>query len=368
MKKRTIFLAAGLCMLALFAGCGKDKADNNGENNNSAEEYVTLGEYNGIELSVEKSEITEEDVKLYIESILAYYPAYENTDKTVVENGDIVNIDYEGLLDGVAFSGGTAQDQILEIGSGSFIDGFEDGLIGANVGDSLALNLTFPDPYENNPDLAGQAVVFNVTVNAIVQKVEMTYDTMTDEYVAENLSTVFGYDTAQGLKDGVMEYMNSSNEATAESNARTALITKLGEICTINELPEGLLDERVNEYEEQFAAMCQEQYGMEVADYLETYYQTTEEDFHTETEEYMKENIELELILLAIAEKEGVEADEEGYQEYVAALISNYGFESEEALIEEYGEDYIKDSYLCNKVVDTLLEKAVITYTAPVEE
>lgn len=378
--------------MALMTGCGNDKKENetkdnqtteiadentaenneNTENNQSVEvvdrgykaaDYVTLGEYKGIELSVEKAEVTEADVKEYVESMLAYYPAYENLDKTVVENGDVVNIDYEGLLDDVAFDGGTAAGQYLEIGSGSFIDGFEEGLIGAKVGDKLALNLTFPDPYQNNPDLAGKAVVFNVTVNAIVQKVEMTYETLTDEYVLSN----FEMENVQALKDNVTETLNSTNEYYAQSNARSAMLDKILEICKVNELPEGVLDERVKQYKDQFAAMCKDQYGLELAEYLEQS-GISEEEFDTQTVEYMQENVEMELMLLAIAEKEGIELDAEGYQTYVANMMSNYGFADEATLYDTYGEAFVQDSYICNKVLDKLMEEAVITYTQPVEE
>ena len=118
----------------------------------------------------------------------------------------------------------------LGIGSNSFIDGFEEGLIGANVGDEVDLNLTFPDTYKNNPDLAGKPVVFHVTVNSIGQQVPMTYENMTDEYVAGNFSGM-GFSSVQGLKDGIKANMVSYYDYYAQSNTRTAIIDKLGEIC-----------------------------------------------------------------------------------------------------------------------------------------
>ena len=172
--------------------------------------------------------VTDAAVQAYIEKMIANASDYETTEKTKVENGDCVNIDYEGLQDGVAFSGGTASDQVLEIGSGSFIDGFEEGLIGANVGDKLALNLTFPDPYENNPDLAGKEVVFNVTVNSIVTPVPAAYDTLSDAYVARNFS-YYGFTTAQGMKDDVKQYLDSQNEYAIENSKRSAILEKLAE-------------------------------------------------------------------------------------------------------------------------------------------
>lgn len=362
MKKKTIRVLTGLCALALLAGCGKAK-DNSGRDYVPSD-YVKLGEYKGVEVSVEKLETSEAAVKEYIEKMIANYPAgYDTLDKAQVEKGDHVNIDYEGLQDGVAFQGGTAKDQVLEIGGGRFIPGFEDGLIGANVGDSLALNLTFPETYSNNPDLAGKDVVFNVTVNAIVSPIPAAYDTMTDEYVASNF-TYYGFTTVQGFKDGVKEYLDSDNQYKMDTNTRNAIMDKLMENCKVDQLPEGLLDKRVNDYKEKFEAMCQQQYGMGMADYLKLA-NMTEEDFNTETVKNMKESIQTELILLAIAEKEDIKLDEEGYQKFLTSMKSNYNYASDEELFKDYEEDYVKDSYVCNLTMTMLVENAKVNYTEP---
>lgn len=366
MNKKTVLLLTGLCALALLGGCGKDKdkeTDEEGRGYDPAD-YVTLGEYKGLEVSVEKTEVTDADVQAYVEKMIANYPDYETTDKTQVEDGDHVNIDYEGLLDGVAFSGGTASNQVLEIGSNSFIDGFEEGLIGANVGDKVSLDLTFPDPYKNNPDLAGKAVVFNVTVNSVVTPVPVAYDTMTDEYVASNFS-YYGFTTAQGMKDGVKEYLVSDNEYNMESSKRSAILEKLAENCEVKELPEGLLDKRVDDYKEKFEAKCQSQYNMSTAEFLAAYYQETEEDFNTQAVEYMKESIETELILLTIADKEGIELDEEGFQSFVSSMMSNYSYSTEDELYADYEKSYVQDSYRCNLAMSFLTENAKVTYTEP---
>ncbi len=348
MKKKMILLLAGICTFGMLAGCGKDK---------DGADSVTLGDYKEISVEMENTEVTEDEIRAYVESMLAYYPVYETTDKTTVEEGDTVDIDYQGLKDDVAFDGGTAQGQKLTIGSGSFIDGFEEGLIGANVGDSLDLNLTFPDPYEKNPDLAGQPVVFKVTVNAIVKPVEMSYDTLTDEYVSANL----GFETVQAMKEELSRNMASQKQNNAESSKRSAIIKNLQETCTVEEVPEAALEERVGKYKKQMEEMCQEQYQMSLSDYLAAQNQT-EEDFNTEITNYMRENMELEMMLTAVAKAEGIEVDEEGYQTYVESMVNNYGFADEAALYEEYGEDYVKTSYLCTKAMDYLAENVKVTY------
>lgn len=383
MKKKLAVLLAAVCAVSMLGGCGSNQTNEKKNDKESTEDketkeeneteekrakdmvynasdYVTLGEYKGMEIKLDSDyEVTEDEVKSNIEKLIASYPAYEDSDKTTVESGDCVNIDYEGLKDGVAFDGGTAQGYVLEIGSGRFIEGFEDGLIGAKVGDTLALNLTFPENYRNT-EMAGQAVVFNVTVNKIVNKADMTYDTITDQYVADNFSTQ-GYETAEALKNGMKDELTRSKESSKETDIQKAILEKLKEVCPVNSLPEGVLDQRVKEYREQLVAALKEQYNMELEDYL-TSMNTTEEEFEAQITDNMQENLEIELILTAIADKENIEVDEEGYKEYVANIVSSGEYEDEAALMEEYGEDYVKNVYRNNKAMDMIRENVVVTY------
>lgn len=352
MKKKLVVLLAAVCAVSVLGGCGRDKKETS--------KYVTLGDYLGMEVALDSNyQVTDDDVKSKVETLIASYPAYEDTDKTTVENGDFVNIDYEGLKDDVAFEGGTAQGTVLEIGSNSFIDGFESGLIGAKVGDTVSLNLTFPENYKST-ELAGQAVVFNVTVNKIVTKQDINYDTITDQYVADNFSSQ-GYETVQALKDGIKEQLTQSNESAKETDTQSAILEKLQEVCKVNSLPDGELDERVKEYKDKMEKTLQDNYNMSVEDYLSAMNQTQEE-FDTEINDYMKKNLEVELILTAIADKEGIEVDEDGYKEYIDNIISSGNYADEDALMEEYGEEYVKNIYRNNKAMDLIVEKAVVTY------
>ena len=369
MKKKIVILLAAMCAVSLLGGCKSSEKKESGNESAieyDAEDYVTLGEYKGIEVSLSSTyEVTEEDVRSNVEKMIASFPMYEDTDKTTVEDGDLVNIDYEGLKDGVAFDGGTAEDTVLEIGSGSFIDGFESGLIGANVGDQVTLNLTFPEDYKNNPDLAGVPVVFNVTVNKIVTKADMTYDTLTDEYVNSNFSS-YGYGTVEELMKGVKSNLQEQNEYDKESDTQEAVIKKLAEVCTVKELPEGLLDERVTEYMAQMKDNIKNTYQMEMEDYYSAL-GTTEEEFKEQVVDYMQENLESELILQAIAKKEKIDGDDKEFEEYVKGVVEDYGYESEDALIEMYGEDYVRSVFINNKTLEFVTENAKITYGAKQE-
>ena len=203
-------------------------------------------------------------------------------------------------------------------------------------------------------------MVFNVTVNKIVNKADMTYDTITDQYVTDNFSSS-GYETVQDLKDGVKERLTQSNESSKESDTQSAILEKLKEVCTVNSLPDGVLDQRVKEYKEKMEKTLKETYNMEMTDYLSSIGKT-QEDFDTEITDYMQQNLEMEMILTAIADKEKIEVDEDGYKEYLANVISNGGYEDEDALMEEYGEEYVKTIYRNNKAMDMVKENAVVTY------
>ena len=387
MKKKIIVLLAAVCAVSVIGGCGtkkeeSSKADSKQESSQeetqsedeskgsdsvsmsgkieyNAEECVELGEYKGLELALASTyEVTDEDVKSSIDSLLLSYPVYEDTDKTTVEEGDVANIDYEGIKDGVAFEGGTAQGANLEIGSNSFIEGFEEGLIGKKVGEKVSLDLTFPENYQNT-ELAGKAVVFKVTINKIVKKVDMTYETMTDDYVADNFVSQ-GYNTVDDMKKGVREQMENSSESAKQSDSQNALFVKLRENCKVT-LPNGLLQEKADEYVQQFTENLKSTYDMTLKDYLESA-GGTEEEYYEQVNQMIQESLENQIILEAIAKKENIEADDEGYAEYKASVVADFGFESEEALVEQYGEDYVKNAYIGDKTMEFLIDNAKITY------
>ena len=189
------------------------------------------------------------------------------------------------------------------------------------------------------------------------------YKDLTDEFVATNMKDTKCKTVAE-LKEQVSEYLNSMNDYYAANNTRQAIIDKLGEICTVKEMPKGLLDKRVEQYVKLFKAQCKEQYGMEFEEYLDTY-QRTEKDFREQTEKNMKTTIESELILLAIGEIEGIKVEKKAYDEYVKQMMETEKYESEKALYEAYGKDHIEDSYICSKVLEFMVKETDVTYVAP---
>lgn len=363
MMTKRLVAAAAVCALTVSAiGCGSGGSENK-IRSYDVEKYVTLGDYEGMEVEVAGDfEVSDEDVVDYINSMLSYRPSYEDTDKQTVETGDCVNIDYEGKKDGVAFDGGTAQGYVLEIGSHSFIDGFEDGLIGANVGETLDLNLTFPEDYQSE-DLAGADVVFTVTVNKIVKKIDITYDELTDEYVASN----FSYQTIDELYNDTKSYMEDDNEQNRVVAERSAVLDKLIANSKVA-IPDGLLDMKVDQYIQQFTKQnCKD--GETLSDYVSSNYNMSEADFNSSITKEMEENLDDEMVLEALVKAEGETLDEKGYADYIASAMQNGGYETEDDLYAAYDSDYedgrtyLEHRYLLTNALTNLLDKCKITYT-----
>lgn len=180
----------------------------------NVEDYVETFDVNDVTLAKADLEFTDAEVEEDIQSQLENFKDLNTDKKLEVKSGDDVSIDYVGTMDGEEFEGGSAEDYTLTIGSGSFIEGFEDQLIGSHPGDQVTVNVTFPDPYENNPDYAGKDASFAVTVKGIYQLGEFT-----DEFVQKNLS-----DKAQTV-DEYKQYLKDTNYQTNLENAITEYVT-----------------------------------------------------------------------------------------------------------------------------------------------
>ncbi|MCD8378865.1 MAG: FKBP-type peptidyl-prolyl cis-trans isomerase [Lachnospiraceae bacterium] len=323
------------------------------------EDYVTLGEYIGLELSVAaQEEVDEETVtalaESYFESLAADYAA-ELTEGQLVEEGDTANIDYTGYLNGEAFDGGSATGYDLEIGSGAFIDGFEEGLIGVAVGDTVDLELTFPSDYSSNPSLAGQAVVFTVTVNYVTPQ-------MTDENVAIVMEGY--YSTVEELEAYCRSYLEYVAAYNYQSNLDSAVIEAVVPICTVTEVPDYLYNmlyqNLVDSIETQAA-----QYGLDGDTYCSYFVGYSMSEYALlMADEYAPEV----MIFQAIANEQELNPTEEELDEQAELYMTYYGYESLEDLYENYISRDNLELYLMQvNVADFLAENAVITETDETE-
>ena len=310
------------------------------------EKCVTLGDYKGVTVEKTIQSVTDEDVQNEIDNALANYPV--EVDQAAKE-GDTVNIDYVGKIDGEEFDGGSDQGADLKLGSGKFIDGFEDGLIGARKGETRTLNLTFPE--DCTQDLAGKAVEFTVTVNAVKEPLSEP----TDQWVADNIE---GYDNIADYKAGIRSEQEESNEQTAENQVRYAAWTQVIDNCTINEYPETLVEVGKKLYEQQVETYAKYA-GMELDAYIESS-GLTQEEYQSNMEEYGKNVAAQALVCQAICDKEGFAIGDDDYQKALQDMLTEYGC-TEDELIQTYGQDNVEQSIMLNRVSNLILENANVT-------
>ena len=304
----------------------------------TASDHVDLGEYKGLTVTLTKD--MEAQVDAQVDQNIQAGGLTESIEEGTVQEGDTVNIDYEGKLNGEAFDGGTAKGYDLTIGSHTFIDGFEEGLVGVGLGDTVDLPLTFPENY-GVEELDGQEVVFTVTVNEIKRAPELT-DEMADTLSNGKYTNVESY--RGSIRNDLIKYQ---------------LLLQVAERSKINDYPQEIVDYGTTLKESYYTDIAS-MYEMELEDLLIAVNGQTLEEFRKEAAEEVKENMQQELLLKAIAEAEGIELSEDEYAAGCEEYASIYGLESTEELEATYGEETIRISLLQEKVLDFLLENAVI--------
>lgn len=341
---KRVFLSIILCLTLVFAlvGCSKDEGS------------VELGSYDKIEVAKADVEVTDEDVQEYIDTQLSNAATTETQTEGTVAEGDTINISYTGYVDGETFEGGSSESSDITVGSSGYIDGFDDGLIGAEVGSTVDLNLTFPDPYENNTDLSGKAVLFETTINS--KNVTITPE-LTDEWVANNYSEE-ELTTVDAFKAYVREYLEDDALKSAVWNA-------VIEDVKVNSYNKKTLEAMVKEQKDYYESYISSSYGMELSDYL-SLTGSTEEDFDKQIEDYVKNYLKQEMTANAIAKKENLSVSDDEYNNQLQEYADQSGYESVDAFKESITEeqlDSIKLSLLLDKVLDVLIENVEVVDT-----
>lgn len=370
MKKKLLVAVLTVAMLLSFTGCGEkqddkaDKADTKGEfvlKDADLKEYITLNEdYDKFDLEIDSIEVTDDQIhsqinNLILDNITSLENLQTRLDRVIVE-GDTVNIDYVGTKDGVAFDGGTSQGGTnLTIGSNSYIDGFEDGLIGKKPGEVVTLDLTFPENYEQNTDLAGQAVQFEVTIHYIVP----TYLDIVDDDAA-NLYE--GMKTIEELKATVSKDIYDS---LYENAVEYAVIDAIETKCTYAEtLPQSLLDDSYNNIMTNLETYAS-YYGMDLETYIYLSYYQDLETFQNETaNELAQYNTKYLLFCQAFANEKDLNITDEELETQLQSYVNYYGYESIEAGFTEAEKESIRNSMMNMKVLDYLIENANVTMKA----
>lgn len=348
MKKKGIsaILLAGIMVLGM-TGCGNSKAK-------SYSKYVELGEYKGIKYTKTVEEVTDQQVDDKMTAFLNGLAEKTEVTDRAVEDGDIVNIDYVGKKDGEAFEGGSADGYDLTIGSKSFIDGFETGLIGHNIGETVDLDLTFPEDYKSE-ELKGQEVTFTVTINSITVKVQPE---LTDELVKENSD----FDSVKAYKDSIRKDLETANENKANQQVDMDIFNAAVAACKVSGYDEkevkAVIDDQFKKFNEQ--AEQYKAYGFTYEDVLATAGFETEEDLKEGLAEFAKNYLNQKMVLYCIADKEGIKATSEETDKIAEEYMKQYGIKTKEEVYEFYGEEFFEMAVLTDKVIALLKENAVL--------
>lgn len=343
MKKRIMALVVSACIMVSMVGCGAKEISN---------EYITISQYKGVEVEqIEETKVTDATVEASIKNVLESNTTSKEITDRAVQKGDVATIDYTGTKDGVAFEGGSAADFPLTIGSGSFIEGFEEGIIGHSIGETFDLPLTFPGDYQNQ-ELAGAAVVFSVTVKSIA---EQTVPELTDEFVkkvSEKSKTVESY------KKEVKKELNKSNKDATKSSLAEAAWTVVVDNTKVKKYPDKKVEASTKKLQEQYKQMAS-YYNMEFADFLQQKMGMTEADFDTQVVEAAKSSVKQDEITNLIAKKARIKLSDKEYNKEFKSLAKQYGYEDVDALKKAADEDMLKGMVLQTRVKAWIADNAI---------
>ena len=403
MKKKLSVLLAGVMVCTMFTACGKEVANEGSDSavtessaadttgaasetgaeltidfdnlatevlsDVTASDLVTLGQYNEITIEATQTEVTDEDVEDYIASLWSSNPLMRDVTDRTVQDGDTVNIDYVGKYADTkeAFDGGTAEGASLKIGSNTYIDGFESGLVGAEIGETRDLDLTFPENY-GAENLAGKAVVFTVTVNSI---------SAPDEEMSDEWAAGLGYEGVSdlaSLKDYVRNNLEQQAQSEFDSNVENQAIQMVYDATAFGDIPQELVNRYMLQQKQMLdyqAAMYSYYYGQELtaASLLSNYMNA--EGFVGTVDDYLndisKDMAQQYLMFQAIADEQGITVSDEEIDEYLQNAYNNASttsFSSFEEYKASLDLEIYREGLMADKVVSFIVDNANVVATS----
>ena len=320
---------------------------------------VELGNYKGLKAVKYVHKVTDEEIDARINQDVEKATTMADVTDRAVENGDTVNLDYAGSVDGVAFEGGTAQGQTLEIGSGRFIPGFEEQMIGMNLNEEKDLQVKFPEEYHAE-ELKGKDAVFHVKVNAIQTKVKPELD---DDFAAD----VSEFDTFAAYKESIVKELTERAEKNADVRLENELVQQAVDAADCD-IPDAMIEDEMDIMLREMKMRMMYQ-GFRFEDYLQ-YTGQTEEQMKEMYRPEAKNRVKMQLVLEAMVKAENIEATEEDVEKATAEEAERMGREVEEfkASLNDRQKEYLKENAAIRKVVDMVVEKAEIEVKDEAEE
>lgn len=317
----------------------------------SVEPEVTVGEYKGLEVEKADAAVTEDEVKAELDKMAQRAATNETVDRPA-EDGDTVTLDFEGFVDGVAFEGGKGEDYDLKLGSGTFIPGFEDQLVGKSAGEECTVNVTFPESYPAE-ELKGKAAEFKCTV----KYVSTTVMPELDDELAKDVSE---FETLEELKADITKKLETSKKEAADRDVETKLLDKVIETLEAD-IPEAMFETQVDNIMQDFAYRLQYQ-GMNLQAYQEAIGMDNA-GFRGMFREQAERQVKVRLALQKIAELESIEPSAEEIDAEYAKLAEAYGLKAEDAR-KSIPEETIKADLAVDKALNVVKESAAVTVKA----
>ena len=366
----TAALVLGICGCSCSSG-SSGSGTKSSDVKYSALDYVDLGQYEGVTVEVDtlRFEVDDSDINNKMRELCNSGVTFEaDPSQDVVTVNSIVNVDYVGKLDDVAFEGGSAQNVWIDVANNSdaesgtsYIDGFSNGVVGSRVGTVASYGITFPQNYGNS-DLAGKYVVFDFTINSIAKDPSISY---TDAYVQEHSD----YNSVEELRAAATADAESEAAEKKQAAIESAVMSAIMENCTVKSYPEKAVDARVNEYISYYEKQVGS--GSSLSQYIQSNMGMSLDEFKQEIKGSVEAELNTQLVLEAIAEEQNITFDEEGFNAYVQKLATENGFTSLDTMYAYYsdgedaeaGESYLKKIYVCQKALDYCVSKAVVNET-----
>ena len=316
---------------------------------------VELGEYAGLTVTKEAKNVNEADVDAEVKRMQDRNGRLL-TREGAAENGDTVDIDFEGFVDGKAFEGGKAEHYSLVLGSGSFIPGFEDQVVGHSAGEEFDVNVKFPEEY-GAAELAGKDATFKIKLHEVKYKELPALD---DDFAKD----VSEYDTLDELKDSIRNNIKTNLDKQAEQKVENDLMDQV--ITNMKaDIPDAMVDSRIDELIQDFEYRISQQ-GLKLADYLK-YMGMNIEQFRAQFKEQADKQVKMRLAMEAIVAKEGITASDEEFEEEVKRIADAYKMEADKvkSIVDAAA---VKADLAINKAIDFVKEKANVVTAEPKEE
>ena len=346
-----VAIVAVIAIILVFVNNKQSK-----EYNYDLSKYVKVGNYKGLEYASQKASVTDEEVDVEIQRRLQKAAKTENSKTGKVENGDTINISFVGKIDGKEFEGGSSESTDITVGTTQMIDGFVEGLIGKKVGETVTLNLTFPDDY-GKTDLQGKAVEFKVTINS---KKKIVVPKLNASFVKKNSK----YKTVKEYKEGVKKELLNQKQKSIDSTVKQELWSRIIDKSKAKKYPEKELNEamsQANKLEESYKAQAQN-YGMEWETYLKTVMRTDKKGFEKLKQEYAKNIVFNRMVMYSIARSENISLSNREYKKEILKILEDNGYD-EESFKKAFGKDietYADEQNWRQKVLfDKVLDKVM---------